>query len=1443
MNNKVMHRAETYRKTRKKQKWLYRALSVAAAGVVFCTTYALILPAITMEGESAHIHSADCYAYSEVVDVFACPYGDHAHEEICYDSNGETLCGWDGCVLHVHDETCPDDCAEADFVYHVHDELCWQEDTLVCTLPEILPEEHRHTEECYAAGEPVCGLEEGGHTHDESCMGEISRELTCTMEEYEGHTHGDACYITEITSDPLCMLDHAHEDTCFIAGYILDCDIPESEGHTHGDECYTVEMGVVCEIPEEGHTHTEECYDRERVCGVETEAEMHRHTEDCFAQITVTYSEPVLICEKEGFVRTAEECAAEFAELVNTLPDPADDGYFDAYYSAFDTYAMAFELYCEEHPEMEGQEEFNAWLDELGYYDEYEYFIGIPDPDMSFFAETNLSGNDSNLRPIPDTVSSNSIKIHLFDYGSNINDDEVRVLNFMNSGDPGGRFRYLDGHGVYVPSIDANTRPIMSRLSGDDGYPNVIKQYSYDKDSGYSIYKDNRTGSLKYLFDKDVESGTGIAGDGEWTTHYSGEDTATTHPRTDSTPDQNIEVNYANLRNGLAKFDPETGYATAYRMMHFDLGANGKLFQKTADGYYEYDSAKNAAYFDGTMLQAYDALVAPGHTYTKTADNAGYAWYNFMPFDKPGVSNPVKGETSEVKTISDKNVYFLGHSTGSTDELTKNPDGTYKYAEYIDDDLRSSIVDTWYGMLVEFDFFIPKDGMIGDDQMIFDFWGDDDVWLYIDDVLVLDIGGQHGAQKGTVNFATGEVTFPGDRTGTSSEYITTTLRDLYTLAFLEKIGVYEASENTGNDFDSIPSLLEKLDDGELQELDNYLEENGIQKDGNTFKDYTKHSLKFYYMERGGNIGYCRLHFNLPALDPNSLLVTKELVVSDDTDEELQEYIESSLSYKFRVIDAENPSRLFVEGNDRYTIWENGVETGTGTVSADGTFALKAGQSAVFDNMLELGEGKISYIVQEIMPDDLTGQYTGVEYEVSGTTGEIAPEEGPKTEFTSFDTDPLSAEQSQVVTYRNKVDVSQLSYLKITKALADGASFMPDKEFEIQVKLGDNLIPVGTKYEVGDESRTVQQTGIIKLKIGETALILDGIISGTEFEVTELGTNDGGYKAAYSGKAEDKSGILENVVKCTGVGASGEFPLASMVHITVTNANYDFAINLPISKQVIENTENATFKFVVEQINSLTDWTVIDILPGATITVTDDQTVDGSISIGYKAGTKGIFYYKIYEDRDSDDFIFDETFYLVQINVSEEGLNGSGTAVIEKVLKNGNEEQDGTLAFVNRITTELLVTKTVVGDSNQSSSAFGFTVTVMLDGQPFNMPQPVAGALYSVNGNIVSFELKSGEDITIPNIPYNAVVTVKEVQHNGYIASYQVVGINTEPVLGDSVEITFDTASNTVHYTNKAGTELPETGGPGITKLYMFSALLIAGAAGGLIYKTRRRQRG
>ena len=68
---------------------------------------------------------------------------------------------------------------------HTHDESCYDESgALICTLPE-----HTHTESCYeAAKQPLCGLEE--HTHDESCYDE-SGALTCTLSE---HTHTDACY-------------------------------------------------------------------------------------------------------------------------------------------------------------------------------------------------------------------------------------------------------------------------------------------------------------------------------------------------------------------------------------------------------------------------------------------------------------------------------------------------------------------------------------------------------------------------------------------------------------------------------------------------------------------------------------------------------------------------------------------------------------------------------------------------------------------------------------------------------------------------------------------------------------------------------------------------------------------------------------------------------------------------------------------------------------------------------------------------------------------------------------------------------------------------------------------------------------------------------------------------------------------------------------------------
>ncbi len=78
------------------------------------------------------------------------------------------------------------------------------------------------------------------------------------------------------------------------------------------------------------------------------------------------------------------------------------------------------------------------------------------------------------------------------------------------------------------------------------------------------------------------------------------------------------------------------------------------------------------------------------------------------------------------------------------------------------------------GMKMEANFTQPRDGKLDNgDEMIFKFTGDDDMWVYIDDVLVLDIGGIHEPLSGTINFATGVVTNP---TGSSLAGTTTLYR-------------------------------------------------------------------------------------------------------------------------------------------------------------------------------------------------------------------------------------------------------------------------------------------------------------------------------------------------------------------------------------------------------------------------------------------------------------------------------------------------------------------------------------------------------------------------------------------------------------------------------------------------------------------------------------------
>ena len=171
--------------------------------VVFCTTYALILPAITMEqsyacGIEAHEHTPECYTASHHTRFLCSPeqLSDHVHSVLCDDENGTRTCGYSDFVLHTHQDVCYDG-----------------EGNLICPLPEI--GEHSHDESCMDGDTLICGKEQViPHIHDSACLDEPGN-LICNLTEIREHTHSEDCI--QVSEEPVLTCTqavHIHDDTC-----------------------------------------------------------------------------------------------------------------------------------------------------------------------------------------------------------------------------------------------------------------------------------------------------------------------------------------------------------------------------------------------------------------------------------------------------------------------------------------------------------------------------------------------------------------------------------------------------------------------------------------------------------------------------------------------------------------------------------------------------------------------------------------------------------------------------------------------------------------------------------------------------------------------------------------------------------------------------------------------------------------------------------------------------------------------------------------------------------------------------------------------------------------------------------------------------------------------------------------------------------------------------
>lgn len=455
------------------------------------------------------------------------------------------------------------------------------------------------------------------------------------------------------------------------------------------------------------------------------------------------------------------------------------------------------------------------------------------------------------------------------------------------------------------------------------------------------------------------------------------------------------------------------------------------LFQKDADGYYEYDSMKNFA----------SLTKENGQYYFKLYNQSRFP-YASEPPSQPGAFLPLND------LATDWNGNGVWDGTNDRWTLADNKSDDY-----------------YFGMGMSASFYMPKDRKINGKDMVFEFEGDDDVWVFIDDVLVLDIGGIHDNYSGSINFNTGEVT-------------------------VEKVF------KNGNQ----PSGWEQK-----TSLDDLFRLAGETWDGS---DYSQHTISFFYLERGAGGSNCKLRFNLPTVPSDVIDVGKAI-----TDSNTDDFSRAEFTMRVEVSDTKNGTYEPYVGS--YDLYESNELVKEGlTTNNDGTFTLRNGQFA----RLTGGEGGFSatsyYKVYELTADN----YDKGDYKFDLSETDMVDDSGAIQSGLIGQSNPIMVGDVNHITVRNKFKAKSDKYtFTVSKRLASGTA--PDQQFELKVTNGEGTPYTGKYYlrtdsGLGNDPKQVTTDGVIKLEAGQDAVIMN-VAPGTTFKVEEVNLPSGYLDPTYS----------------------------------------------------------------------------------------------------------------------------------------------------------------------------------------------------------------------------------------------------------------------------------------------------------------------------------------
>lgn len=473
-------------------------------------------------------------------------------------------------------------------------------------------------------------------------------------------------------------------------------------------------------------------------------------------------------------------------------------------------------------------------------------------------------------------------------------------------------------------------------------------------------------------------------------------------------------------------------------------------------------------------MRFYNNLQFP---FTKTTNDKGVSTYSF-----DSAKNTVYYDYDNKKIVRKDDLKIH-------DASKDNSIGYFPFNSTDPDQSAKDNLNYGFGTQFTIPFTVTETGKnVDGSEMEFNFTGDDDVWVYIDGALVLDMGGAHNKAEGKINFAKQEATI---RTGTSNAKLGNSLT----------VGGRTPAEPNGNTTVKFENIMVKKSGSEPVTLDKYMKKSG-----------TVHELKMYYMERGMWNSNMSISYSFVPL-PSGLTLSKTLDTTD-VNAGLKNAVQGLDNFDFKIqkknLKTDEANYSDVE-NLGYTLYDYDDRTFPGQEAKDSTATFSSSYYASeFIDTTDKDNSSAFYAgtgfkITETIPKDTILQYD--ENKTSwGVYDSVTSREAIKNQkgtVATFDMgDANSSEMDVVNRYVNFVNTPKVGSLSVEKKYEGNAP--KDKTFGFTVKVDLTGGEYYDTYELeytGSQKGKTDENGHFTLKAGEKVTFA-GIPAGASYEVVE-----------------------------------------------------------------------------------------------------------------------------------------------------------------------------------------------------------------------------------------------------------------------------------------------------------------------------------------------------